>query len=276
MERQMSPHTVKAYCADVKSFIDFLGDTPERYASSEIIVGYLSSKAEQLSKRSQARTLSSLKSFYDFLVIEGYREDNPCDVIDAPKLNKHLPDILSVQEVNDIIESVNLNNWQGLRDRAILEVLYGCGLRVSEACGLKLMHIFFKEGFIKVLGKGNKERLVPLGEMASESIWKYLEVRPTPSNPSDDLVFLNKFGGGLSRVSVFNLVKKQALLAGVNKEISPHSFRHSFATHLIENGADLRIVQEMLGHESILTTEIYTHIDTSTWQADILRNHPRK
>lgn len=278
MERQMSVHTVSAYCTDVKAFIEYLDEcgVSEENASPEQIIDYLQGRSEDLSKRSQARVLSSLKSFYDFLVLEGYREENPCDIIDAPKLNRYLPEVLSVEEVIAIIESVPLNNWMGLRDRAILEVLYGCGLRVSELCGLKLMNIFFKEGFIKVLGKGSKERLVPLGDVAAESIVNYLEARPAVKNPSEDLVFINRFGNGLSRISVFNMIKKQAIIAGVNKEISPHSFRHSFATHLIENGADLRIVQEMLGHESILTTELYTHIDTRTWQADILRNHPRK
>ncbi len=278
MERQMSVHTVSAYCTDVKAFIEYLDEcgVSEENASPEQIIDYLQGRSENLSKRSQARVLSSLKSFYDFLVLEGYREENPCDIIDAPKLNRYLPEVLSVEEVIAIIESVPLNNWMGLRDRAILEVLYGCGLRVSELCGLKLMNIFFKEGFIKVLGKGSKERLVPLGDVAAESIVNYLEARPAVKNPSEDLVFINRFGNGLSRISVFNMIKKQAIIAGVNKEISPHSFRHSFATHLIENGADLRIVQEMLGHESILTTELYTHIDTRTWQADILRNHPRK
>ena len=274
----MSVHTVSAYCTDVKAFIEYLDEcgVSEENASPEQIIDYLQGRSEDLSKRSQARVLSSLKSFYDFLVLEGYREENPCDIIDAPKLNRYLPEVLSVEEVIAIIESVPLNNWMGLRDRAILEVLYGCGLRVSELCGLKLMNIFFKEGFIKVLGKGSKERLVPLGDVAAESIVNYLEARPAVKNPSEDPVFINRFGNGLSRISVFNMIKKQAIIAGVNKEISPHSFRHSFATHLIENGADLRIVQEMLGHESILTTELYTHIDTRTWQADILRNHPRK
>ena len=269
----MSVHTVSAYCADVKAFIEYLDEcgVSEENASPEQIIDYLQGRSEDLSKRSQARVLSSLKSFYDFLVLEGYREENPCDIIDAPKLNRYLPEVLSVEEVIAIIESVPLNNWMGLRDRAILEVLYGCGLRVSELCGLKLMNIFFKEGFIKVLGKGSKERLVPLGDVAAESIVNYLEARPSVKNPSEDLVFINRFGNGLSRISVFNMIKKQAIIAGVNKEISPHSFRHSFATHLIENGADLRIVQE-----SILPTELYTHIDTRTWQADILRNHPRK
>ena len=169
MERQMSVHTVSAYCTDVKAFIEYLDEcgVSEENASPEQIIDYLQGRSEDLSKRSQARVLSSLKSFYDFLVLEGYREENPCDIIDAPKLNRYLPEVLSVEEVIAIIESVPLNNWMGLRDRAILEVLYGCGLRVSELCGLKLMNIFFKEGFIKVLGKGSKERMGPLVDVAA-------------------------------------------------------------------------------------------------------------
>jgi len=230
-----------------------------------------------LSKRSQARLLSSLRSFFDWLVLEGERKDNPCDRIDAPKLGRYLPEVLSVEEVERILDSVGIATWMDLRDRAILEILYGCGLRVSEACGLLISHVYLQEGFVRVVGKGDKERLVPLGEVAADAFKAYLDVRPQAAEPAfDDVAFLNKNGRPLSRVAIFNLVKKQALLAGVRKEISPHTFRHSFATHLIENGADLRVVQEMLGHESILTTEIYTHIDTATWQAAILAHHPRR
>lgn len=175
-----------------------------------------------------------------------------------------------------ILESVDLSKRFGRRDRAILEVLYGCGLRVSELTDLQVSHVYLDEGFVRVVGKGNKERLVPLGEMAAQAIRAYLEVREEPDRGFEDILFLNKDGRALSRISVFNLVKKQAMAAGIHKEISPHTFRHSFATHLIENGADLRVVQEMLGHESILTTEIYTHIDSSTWQRSVLEHHPRK
>ena len=230
-----------------------------------------------LSKRSQARLLSSLRSFFDWLILEGERTDNPCDRVEAPKLGRYLPEVLSVEEVTAILESVSGSDWRALRDRAILEILYGCGLRVSEACGLLISHVYLQQGFVRVVGKGNKERLVPLGEMAADAFRAYLEARPQAAEPAfDDIAFLNKNGRPLSRVAIFNLVKQQAILAGVNKEISPHTFRHSFATHLIENGADLRVVQEMLGHESILTTEIYTHIDTATWQAEILSHHPRR
>ena len=238
----------------------------------------MTKKPQPLSKRSQARLLSSLRSFFDWLILEGERPDNPCDRIEAPKLGRYLPEVLSVEEVTAILESVDTaRGWTGLRDRAILEILYGCGLRVSEACGLQISHVYLTEGFVRVVGKGNKERLVPLGEIAEEAFAGYLEARPQAAEPAlDDIAFLNKNGRPLSRVAIFNLVKQQALIAGVNKEISPHTFRHSFATHLIEGGADLRIVQEMLGHESILTTEIYTHIDSSTWQAAVLAHHPRK
>ena len=277
MERKLSPNTVAAYGRDVSDFLDAAEIEP-RAIRSEDIVRYLSTRGD-LSKRSQARLLSGLRSFFDWLILEGERKDNPCDRVDAPKLGRYLPAVLSVDEVTAIIDSVDTASgaWTALRDRAILEILYGCGLRVSEACGLLISHVYLAEGFVRVVGKGAKERLVPLGEMAADAFARYLDARPPAAEPAfDDVAFLNKNGHPLSRVAIFNLVKKQALVAGVNKEISPHTFRHSFATHLIENGADLRVVQEMLGHESILTTEIYTHIDAATWQRSILEHHPRR
>ncbi len=288
MERRLSPNTVAAYGRDVAELLSALELEP-RAVRTEDIERYLASRTggdsrsgpgmtNALSKRSQARLLSSLRSFFDWLILEGERNDNPCDRIDAPKLGRYLPEVLSVEEVAAILDSVDTNaGWTGLRDRAILEILYGCGLRVSEACGLQISHVYLQDGFVRVVGKGDKERLVPLGELAADAFRNYLDARPQAAEPAfDDVAFLNKNGRPLSRVAIFNLVKKQALLAGVRKEISPHTFRHSFATHLIENGADLRIVQEMLGHESILTTEIYTHIDTATWQRAILDHHPRR
>ena len=277
MERQLSPNTVAAYSRDASEFLTAVELEP-RAVRTDDIERYLAARAAELSKRSQARLLSSLRSFFDWLILEGERKDNPCDRVDAPKLGRYLPEVLSVEEVTSILESVDTAaGWTGLRDRAILEILYGCGLRVSEACGLQISHVYLTEGFVRVVGKGDKERLVPLGEMAADAFAQYLQARPEAAEPAfDDIAFLNKNGRPLSRVAIFNLVKKQALLAGVRKEISPHTFRHSFATHLIENGADLRVVQEMLGHESILTTEIYTHIDTATWQAAILAHHPRR
>ena len=277
MERRLSPNTVAAYSRDVAELLAAL-DLEPRAVRSDDIARYLAERGKELSKRSQARLLSSLRSFFDWLILEGERKDNPCDRIDAPKLGRYLPAVLSVEEVEAILDSVDTarGGWTAFRDRAILEILYGCGLRVSEACGLLISQVYLAEGFVRVVGKGDKERLVPLGAVAAKAFSQYLDARPQAAEPAfDDVAFLNKNGRPLSRVAIFNLVKKQALLAGVRKEISPHTFRHSFATHLIENGADLRAVQEMLGHESILTTEIYTHIDTATWQATILEHHPR-
>ena len=275
MERAMSPNTVASYCSDVEKFLIWLDAAPDT-VQPENLLDYLSTK-KSLSERSQSRMLSALRNFYGWMLVEGYMDENPCDKVDMPKLGVYLPSVLSVEEVAAIIDSVGRTDWIGLRDKAILEVLYGCGLRVSEAVGLRISGLYLDEGFIRIIGKGNKERLVPLGDMACDAIRNYLDVRPQPADSElDDILFLNRFGKRFSRVSMFKLVKKQALLAGVNKEISPHTFRHSFATHLVENGADLRVVQEMLGHESITTTEIYTHIDTQTWQKDILDCHPRK
>ena len=262
VERGMSPNTVAAYCRDVSLFLEESGCDPAT-AASDGLEAYMASRAGKLSARSQARVLSSLRSFFDWLILEGERKDNPCDRLDQPKIGRYLPDVLSVEEVNSIMESVDLKSPSGLR--------------VSEACALRISHVYLDEGFVRVIGKGNKERIVPMGEMAASAFRDYLSARPAASAPAyDDIAFLNRLGAPMSRVAMFNIVKRQATLAGIRKNISPHTFRHSFATHLIENGADLRIVQEMLGHESILTTEIYTHIDSSTWQAAVLAHHPRK
>ncbi|MGN1215687.1 MAG: site-specific tyrosine recombinase XerD [Candidatus Cryptobacteroides sp.] len=273
IERAMSPNTVSSYSSDVEKFFLRVAKAP-RDVTSDDLREYLSSRKD-LSKRSLARAMSSLRSFFDYLLLEGERKDNPCDAVELPKIGRYLPSVLSVAEIESIIGSVNLSTWQGKRDRAILEVLYGCGLRVSEAVDLRISCIFFDEGFVRVVGKGDKERLVPIGEAALDAVSEYLTVRPQPFAPEySDILFLSRFGKPLSRVSMFNMVKNQAMAAGIRKEISPHTFRHSFATHLIENGADLRVVQEMLGHENILTTEIYTHVDRSTWQAAVMEHHP--
>lgn len=275
IERSMSRNTVASYCSDVEKLLKANPCSPELIGSDDILE-YLKSRPD-ISKRSQARILSSFRSFFDWLVLEGLIKDNPCDKIDSPKLGIYLPDVLSVEEVTRIIDSVDTSSWQGVRDKAIIETLYGCGLRVSEAVGLTISGLYFDEGFVRIIGKGNKERIVPLGEMAADALKNYLAVRPLPAEPAaDDLVFLNRFGKSLSRVSMFKMIKTQTLLSGIRKDISPHTFRHSFATHLIENGADLRIVQEMLGHESVVTTEIYTHIDTSTWHTNVIAHHPRR
>ena len=280
IERAMSQNTVASYCSDIAKFLEYF-DAPGREVPADRLTAgdineYLASGSGR-SRRSQARLLSALRSFYNWMVLEGMVKDNPCDRVDMPKLGRYLPDVLSEDEVFRIIDSVNVSTWQGCRDKAILEVLYGCGIRVSEAVDLKVSGLYFKDGFIRVIGKGNKERLVPLNDMAAESLKSYLDRRPEPASAElDDVVFLNRFGKPLSRQSMFKMVKTQALLADVRKEISPHTFRHSFATHLVEHGADLRVVQEMLGHESVTTTEIYTHIDSSTWHKNVLEHHPRK
>ena len=275
IERGLSPNTVAGYLSDISLFFEECGLDPASVAPADI-VDYLSERSDTLSKRSQARLLSAFRSFFDWMILEGAMKENPCDGVDPPKIGRYLPEVLSVQEVDDIIASVDTSTPAGLRDRAILEVLYGCGLRVSEAAGLRMSDIFAKEGFLRIVGKGDKERIIPLGEMAAEALEAWYGARPEPCRGYEDFVFLNRSGKSLSRVSIFNMVKKQAMLAGVRKEISPHTFRHSFATHLVENGADLRVVQEMLGHESILTTEIYTHMDSSSWQGSILAHHPRR
>lgn len=266
VERGLSPNTVKAYTADIEGFYEFLRHrgVTLRDASSSDIADYIISVSDYLSKRSQARLLSSLNSFFDYMVSEGERKDNPSSAVDSPKLGKYLPVVLSVEEVRAI-----LNAAPNERDRAILEVLYGCGLRVSEVCSLKISEVYLKDMFVKVMGKGSKERLVPMAPSTASAIMNYLSVRPESDAGCEDVLFLNRFGRALSRVTVFKMVKSVALVAGVDKNLSPHTFRHSFATHLIENGADLRVVQEMLGHESILTTEIYTHVDSATWQREI-------
>ena len=281
VERGMSSNTVSSYCSDVKAFMAWMsslgGHGSLAAVDSEDIAAFLADHSSGLSKRSQSRELSALTSFFDWLVLEGERKDNPCDRVDSPKIGRYLPAVLSVEEVGAIIDGVDTRDPKGIRDKAILEILYGCGLRVSELCGLLISHVYMDEGFVRVVGKGNKERLVPMGESAAAAFEQWLAVRGEAYAPEySDIAFLNRFGKPLSRVSVFKMVREYALLAGVTKEISPHTFRHSFATHLIENGADLRVVQEMLGHESITTTEIYTHIDTATWQSAILEHHPRR
>lgn len=275
VERSLSANTAEAYSSDLEEFFSWYeksAGTDAKDASTDDIISWLS--ARNVSARSQARALSALRSFYSWLQLEGERKDNPAENVDSPKIGRHLPDVLSVEEVTAIIESVDTSTRLGRRDRAILEVLYGCGLRVSEASSLHISDVFLKDGFVRVVGKGNKQRVVPLGEDAADAITAWLEVRGEAAHGFEDTMFLNKDGCRLSRVSIFNMIKRQAIAAGVNKVISPHTFRHSFATHLVEGGADLRAVQEMLGHESILTTEIYTHIDKSTWQRNVLSHHP--
>ena len=275
IECAMSPNTVASYISDLTAFFSAVGKDPKDVVPEDIISYFAETTA--LSKRSQARVLSSLHSFYKWMIMEGEMTDNPSDAIEAPKLGKYLPAVLSVEEVERLIAAVDLDSAFGKRDRAMLETLYGLGLRVSELVSLRISSIWTEQGFVSVIGKGDKQRLVPLGGMARDAIRDYLEVRgPAVDRESSDILFLNRFGRALTRVAVFKMIKAYAMKAGISKEISPHTLRHSFATHLIENGADLRAVQEMLGHESILTTEIYTHIDSSTWQRNILEHFPSR
>lgn len=275
IECAMSPNTVASYISDLTAFFSAVGKEPKDVVPEDIISYF--AETTVLSKRSQARVLSSLHSFYKWMILEGEMTDNPSDAIEAPKLGKYLPAVLSVEEVDRLIAAVGLDSAFGKRDRAMLETLYGLGLRVSELVSLRISSIWTEQGFVSVIGKGDKQRLVPLGGMARDAIRDYLEVRgPAADRESSDILFLNRFGRALTRVAVFKMIKAYAMKAGISKEISPHTLRHSFATHLIENGADLRAVQEMLGHESILTTEIYTHIDSSTWQRNILEHFPQR
>lgn len=280
LERSFSPNTVSSYCKDCSKLFGFLKERgvsgPEAATLDDLASFLEASFNDGISKRSQARLSSSIKSMYRFLSSEGRIQDNPCDKLTVPKINPYLPSVLTVEEVEAILASVNLSKPEGQRDRAILEVLYSCGLRVSEAADLRISNLFLAEQFIKVSGKGSKQRLVPISAPAIKALSLWLDVRRgwNVSPQAEDNVFVNMRGGKLSRVSIFNMVKSQTAAAGVKKVVSPHTFRHSFASHMVENGADLRVVQEMLGHESILTTEIYTHIDTRKWQETILQHHP--
>lgn len=281
-ERSMSPNTIESYSRDVTALCAYLGNNGcQRIeeATGDNLCRYIATLAENnISKRSQARVISSIKSFFDFLERENRILHTPCDVLDAPKIQKYLPVVLSVEEVEAIINSVDLSKPEGHRNKAMLEMLYSCGLRVSELITLKISDLFFDEKFIRVKGKGSKQRLIPVGDYAVNAVTLYLEQRRTlpVARGKEDLLFLNRRGNPLTRQMVFKIVNDAAAAAGIGKTISPHTFRHSFATHLVENGADLRVVQQMLGHESILTTEIYTHIDTAKWQESILKYHPER
>ena len=281
LERSMSPNTVSGYASDVRKYFDGLrgdGIAPAD-AGPDDIARFLEVLVQAgVTKRSQARAISSVKALYRFLDAEGRLSENPCDKISVPKINPYMPTVLSVEEVLSILDAVDLSQPQGHRNRAILEVLYSCGLRVSELVNLKISDLFLDEQFIRVFGKGSKQRLVPIGEPAIRAITLYREVRDAGpvQKAAEDILFLNRNGGKLTREMVFHIVRDATAAAGVRKNVSPHTFRHSFATHLVENGADLRVVQQMLGHESILTTEIYTHIDTRKWQDTILKYHPTR
>ncbi|WP_128544928.1 site-specific tyrosine recombinase XerD [Larkinella soli] len=283
LERSLAENSVEAYLRDVeklREYLDLSGQsTPPAQVSEDQLFQYLGYLTEMgLSAQSQARMLSGLKAFYKFLLLENGLQHDPTQLIEGPKLSRKLPDTLSYPEIEAILSAVDLSTPGGTRDRAMLEVLYGSGLRVSELLDLRLTNCYFEVGFIRVVGKGNKMRLVPIGKDAVkfttiyvEQVRSHLEVQ----KDAEDVIFLNLRGGTLSRVSVFKTIKKLALEAGVKKTISPHTFRHSFATHLIEGGADLRAVQQMLGHESITTTEIYTHLDRDYLKQIVTDFHPR-
>lgn len=277
IERALSANSVSSYLSDLAKLAGTYKDKSPEELSGEDLSAFIAQQAAAISKRSQSRLISALKSFFGFMEIEGRIQVNPADTIDPPKISRHIPVVLSVEEIDRIMNSVDLSEPEGQRNRAILEVLYSCGLRVSELISLRISDLFFDESFIRVTGKGDKQRLVPIGEPAKRAVQLYLSQtrRAYVSKKAEDILFLNRRGGKLSRQMIFLMIKSQCEKAGITKEISPHTFRHSFATHLVENGADLRAVQQMLGHESILTTEIYTHIDSRKWQESILIFHPR-
>jgi integrase/recombinase XerD len=284
LERSLSENSVDAYLRDINKLEQFcelqgISVQPERLTQQQLeqFLTYVSEYG--LSARTQARILSGLKAFYKYLSIEDIIDDNPTELLEAPKIGRKLPDVLSIEEINGLINAIDLSKPEGERNKAILETMYSCGLRVSELVNLKLSNLVFNEGFIHVVGKGSKERIVPIGSIAIKHINIYIQsVRNHQQNISkgnEDVLFLNRRGAKLTRVMIFTIIKQLCKKAGINKSISPHTFRHSFATHLVEGGADLRAVQEMLGHESITTTEIYTHLDRDYLRQAILDFHPR-
>ncbi|MBP6230480.1 MAG: site-specific tyrosine recombinase XerD [Paludibacteraceae bacterium] len=280
LERSLSDNTHKAYVHDVQKLLSFFHDEGIHYLQVSLpdLQRFLFQLARiGIQERSQARIISGIKSFYGFLVLENCIKDDPTELLESPKLPKKIPQVLSIQEIDALIQAVNLSTAEGQRNRAVLETLYSCGLRVSELVDLKLSAIYWQEEFIRVTGKGNKERLVPISKTALKEIKLYLEERinlPIKKG-SEDIVFLNRRGSKLTRQMIFIVINKIADEIGLNKQIGPHTFRHSFATHLLEGGANLRVIQEMLGHESILTTEIYTHVDVHFLRETILSFHPR-
>ena len=265
LEKHLADNSIESYMSDLAKFAHFIlrmYDLPPKEVATEHIQKYMIRLYEQgREKSSQARALSSIKSFYNFLLLEGKLDASPAELIEAPKSSRPLPDTLSTEEIDRIIGSIDDSTTKGLRDRAILEVLYSCGLRVSELCDLRMGDLFFGEGHIRVIGKGDKQRLVPISGLARDRIQLYLEKR-REQKTTTDILFLNNRGKRLTRIMIFTIIKQATQRAGIDKKVSPHTFRHSFATHLLEGGAGIRQVQELLGHESILTTEIYTHLDT--------------
>ncbi|MEI7661457.1 MAG: site-specific tyrosine recombinase XerD [Bacteroidota bacterium] len=283
LEKSLSGNSVEAYLHDVAMLTQFLETKGLSFGPEKVELHHLQEFLKWITElgmtaRTQARVISGLRAFYHYLVLENLVRKDPTEMVELPKIGMKLPVTLNVAEIDQMIGKIDLSTPEGKRNRAMLETLYGCGLRVSELVGLKISNLYFNEGFIKVTGKGDKERLIPVGSVARAEIAYYLSnVRPAINirKGQEDILFLNRRGSGLTRVMIFMMVKKLALMAGIKKKISPHTFRHSFATHLVEGGADLRAVQEMLGHESITTTEIYTHLDRDYLRATIIEFHPR-
>ncbi|HOI27939.1 MAG TPA: site-specific tyrosine recombinase XerD [Paludibacteraceae bacterium] len=280
LERSLSLNTLDAYLEDLAKLLDYLQDAHINYLDVQLehLQDFLIDLCDiGIGSRSQARVISGIKSFYKYLLLSNQITDDPTELLETPKIGRKLPEVLTVQEIDSIISTIDLSQPQGHRNKAILETLYSCGLRVSELVNLQISNVYFNEFFLSVVGKGSKQRLVPMSESACKAMQLWLVDRNTlgVKKGNEDYMFLNRRGTKLSRIMIFNIIKQHAEMAGIEKSISPHTFRHSFATHLLEGGANLRAIQEMLGHESILTTEIYTHIDMNRLRSEILRFHPR-
>lgn len=282
IERGLSESSIESYTLDVLGFEQFLID--KNITKNPIdcdlssVQTFIYETAKSLSPNTQARRLSGLRSFFDYMIFESYRASNPTDLIEAPKLGRKLPDVLGLNEIDLLLEQIDLGHPQGYRNRAMLEMLYGSGIRVSELVNLSLSNLFFEENLIRVTGKGNKQRLVPMGKLNKKFILFYINnfrLQQKIDSVYQDIVFLNRNGKILTRQMIFTIIKQLALKANIEKKIGPHTFRHSFATHLLENGADLRTIQILMGHENITTTEMYTHLDTQHLRSVIERFHPR-
>ncbi|WP_375323979.1 site-specific tyrosine recombinase XerD [Flagellimonas sp. GZD32] len=283
IERGLSKNSIVNYTLDLQKLAQYLDEhqieeKPIKI-DRETVQQFIYDIAKTVNPRTQARVISGLKGFFNYLVFEDYREDNPMDLIETPKIGRKLPDTLSVDEINELISAIDLSKPEGERNRAILETLYGCGLRVSELVNLKLSDLFFDEDFIMVMGKGSKQRFVPISDVNKKYINIYqnqVRVHLSIQKEHEDFLFLNRRGKQLTRAMIFTIIKRLAEQIGLKKNISPHTFRHSFATHLLENGADLRAIQQMLGHESITTTEVYMHVNRKHLTEVLERYHPRK
>jgi integrase/recombinase XerD len=280
LQRGYSPNTLDAYIRDLLKLINYLEDMDKDVLDVELSdLQHFAASLHDIGihARSQCRILSGVRSFFRFLELEGYRDDDPSELLESPVLGEHLPEVLSAEEVDMLEGAIDLSKWEGQRNRAIIEVLFSCGLRVSELVNLKLSDLFIQEQYVRILGKGSKERLVPISPRAVKELdYWFMDRREMKIKPGEeDFVFLNRRGAHLTRVMILIMIKETAVAAGIQKTISPHTLRHSFATALLEGGADLRAIQAMLGHESIGTTEIYTHIDMSTLREQILNHHPR-